>query len=169
MTFASGTPNGQDDPCSSQVDVNIITASATEGRKTSWKLGARLNDEPLLDQSNFSRLRQRRRHPGSAGAVAVGAAGARADGSGMRNWKGQRRGNVTHVRATDPQANLMRTEHITVDGSLIDALASLKSLKPRGGGDRPGSQPQRRTEDKDKEMAPVSTTKAMYRRSASGC
>lgn len=30
------------------------------------------------------------------------------DGTGMRNWKGERRSNATHVSATDPQAKLMR-------------------------------------------------------------
>jgi len=30
------------------------------------------------------------------------------DGSGMRNWKDQRRSNKTHASATDPQAKLMR-------------------------------------------------------------
>jgi transposase len=31
-----------------------------------------------------------------------------ADGSGMRNWKGERRTNATHISTTDPQAKLMR-------------------------------------------------------------
>src|SRR5258706_9342775 len=104
-------------------------------------------DEAGLDQSNFSRLRERlvasdvahhffnavlaqakregllsTEHFTVDGTLIEALAsvkslkrrdddklpGAGSEGSGMRDWKGERRGNATHVSATDPDAKLMR-------------------------------------------------------------
>jgi len=104
-------------------------------------------DEAGLDQSNFSRLRERlvasdvahhffnavlaqakregllsTEHFTVDGTLIEALAsvkslkrrdddklpGAGSDGSGMRDWKGERRSNATHVSATDPDAKLMR-------------------------------------------------------------
>jgi len=111
-----------------------------------WFLDLSLDDAGL-DQSNFSRLRERlvdtdvaRRffnavlgQARSEGLLSTehftvdgtliealaslkslkrkdqdGGPPAGGDGSGMRDWKGERRGNATHESTTDPDAKLMR-------------------------------------------------------------
>jgi transposase len=72
-----------------------------------WFLDVSL-DEPGLDQSNFSRLRER-----------------------LVNTDVARR-FFNAVLAQARSEGLLSTEHFTVDGTLIEALASLKSLKKKG-------------------------------------
>jgi transposase len=111
-----------------------------------WFLDLSL-DEPGLDQSNFSRLRERlvetdvahrffnavlaqarsagwlsTEHFTVDGTLIEALASLKSlkrkdeddgpppgdDGSGMRNWKGERRSNATHESSTDPDAKLMR-------------------------------------------------------------
>jgi len=74
-----------------------------------WFLDLEL-DDPGLDQSHFSRLRQRL-----------------VDTSVAHRF-------FNAVLAQAREAELLSTEHFTVDGTLIEALASLKSLKPRTDG-----------------------------------
>ena len=95
-----------------------------------WFLDMNL-EQPGLDQSNFSRLRERLVEQDTA-----------------------RRFFDAVVRAAR-EANLLSDEHFTVDGTLIEAWASLKSVKPKDGppsaGDGPGGmvdfRGERRTND----------------------
>src|SRR5260221_5707749 len=95
-----------------------------------WFLDMNL-EQPGLDQSNFSRLRERLVEQDTA-----------------------RRFFDAVVRAAR-EANLLSDEHFTVDGTLIEAWASLKSFKSKAGppsaGDGPGGmvdfRGERRTND----------------------
>ena len=82
-----------------------------------WFLDMNL-EQPGLDQSNFSRLRERLVEQDTA------------------------RGFFDAVVRAAREANLLSDEHFTVDGTLIEAWASLKSVKPKDGppsaGDGPG-------------------------------
>jgi hypothetical protein len=49
-------------------------------------------------------------------------------------------------RDQPPVKKLLSTEHFTVDGTLIEAWASLKSFKPRDGSDEPPAGGGRNTE-----------------------
>ena len=120
-----------------QLDYNLLYG---------WFLDLSL-DDPGLDQSNFSRLRERLvdtdvahrffnavlAQARSEGLLSTehftvdgtliealaslkslkrkdqdGGPPAGGDGSGMRDWKGERRSNATHESTTDPDAKLMR-------------------------------------------------------------
>ena len=95
-----------------------------------WFLDMNL-EEPGSDKSNFSRLRKRLVEQDTA------------------------RGFFDAVVRAAREANLLSYEHFTVDGTLIEALASLKSVKPKDGppsaGDGPGAwvdfRGERRTND----------------------
>jgi len=84
-----------DRSCCEQLDYNLLYR---------WFLDMSM-DAAGLDQSNFSRLRERLVASDVAGGPPPKDGG---DGTGMVDFKGERRTNATHESTTDPEARLMR-------------------------------------------------------------